>query len=328
MKYDTEKDLRKAVEKRIGYKLLDDAWIKYAPCWMPPYDNFDLQEVVKPIPRKVKRKKPRNQKRAYFHANSIPKIVRERVEEIRMELFGKTMAPFTDLDSMDVWIRQQAESEPAPEGHAPRYGYKLKPGTSFEELQELMKTKPGYYGIEYAALDYPNENGLIGSIRISDGTKLRKLWLAVRWIADRLDCQDAQATAYILVGLKPLINPLKVEIQPTFYKDGPSIGKITIIIREPVSTDEMIDAYRKARSKLWGYTKDHQLPNDKDYALIEFMQARGVSNNPDWESLRLEWNQQNKDWSFEYWRNLKVAYSRAKDKIFPPIKFGPVIIKS
>jgi len=328
VKYSTERGLRKAVEKKIGYKLSNDGWANYAPDWSPPYDNNDLREITKQIPHA----KPQRRdllKSAYVRSDLIPKSVQEWVDKARFELFGSKGPPFEEFDSMRAWIMKEAESQPLAEGHAPRFGYKMERETSLEELRKLYEKKPGRYGLEFATLAFPSEdNGWVSHVIVSDGTRLRRLWLTVRMVAKRLDCQEAQATAYILTGVKPLITPITVEPQSSFHNDGPSLGKLVLTIREPLSTEDVLRIYKEIRKRLWGHKRDHKLPTDKDCALVSFIQPRLNPEKPNWDGLRVEWNREYQDWSFDNWRYLKIYYERAKKKIYPSINFGPITIKN
>ena len=191
----------------------------------------------------------------------------------------------------------------------------------------MFQERPGIYGIEYATLEYPLESGWTGNVILSDGKKLRRLWVTVTHIAKRLDCQEAQATGYILTGRKPLFSRISAKATPTITKEGISKGKIEIIIREPISDEDLIKVYRKMRKVLWGKERDPRPPSEKDCVLVKFVRNNLDAEKPKWGELMKDWNSQYPHWAFEFWQSFRMAYLRADDKIFPGVNLGPLNIK-
>lgn len=331
MKYISEKELRSAIEKKLEYELSDGEWNDYSPDWNPPFDNSDLQEIIRHIPHEPNRKTRKSKdllKSAYVRSKINVQSVQTLLEKARIKLFGSPEPPFNNLDDMREWIELEAKKQPLPEQFAPRYGYLMPKDISGEDLYKLHEERPGIYGAETPVLDYPSTDKWTYRVPVAEGTIIKRLWLSVRSIAKRLDCQEAQATGLILTGMIPLVSPIIAEAIPTFNADGLNQGKIVITIREPVSDKVVLELYRKLRERLWGHKRDHKLPTDKDCSLVEFMSSRYNSDNPDWEKLRIEWNHLYPDWYFDYWRYLRTTYERAKDKVLHQIKFGPVVLKN
>ena len=46
MHYESESEIRKAIEKQLQGELSDKVWNEYRPDWSPPYDEDDLEEIV------------------------------------------------------------------------------------------------------------------------------------------------------------------------------------------------------------------------------------------------------------------------------------------
>lgn len=46
MHYESELEIRKAIEKQLQGELSKKVWNEYRPYWSPPYDEDDLEEIV------------------------------------------------------------------------------------------------------------------------------------------------------------------------------------------------------------------------------------------------------------------------------------------
>jgi hypothetical protein len=266
---------------------------------------------------------------AFTRAKLLPSSIIEFVAKIRLDLFGSVEPRFSDIEVMGEWIRMEAHIQPPAEGHAPRYGYRMPKGISHQELKELNEKKPGTYGVEYATLKYPGGDGWQRVVIVSDGTRLRRLWLAVQYIAKELDCQEAQATALILADKLPVVSALSAETPQTFSRDKPSSGKIIITIREPIPEELLIKAYRKLRHALWGDKRNRQPASKRDCTLVEFVMENLDSDNPQWERLMKKWNKAYPEWAYQEisdWRGFRKKYSDAKQKIYPDIHWGDVTL--
>ncbi len=266
---------------------------------------------------------------ALTRAVLMPASIKEFISNTRLELFGNEEPPFNDIEKMGEWLREESQTQPPAEGHAPRYGYRMERDTTYEQLKVMFETRPGDYGVEYATLAYPNLDNWVSIVPVSDGTRLRRLWLAVRYIAKQLDCQEGQATALILADKLPVVSALSATTSPTVSSDKPSRGKIEIIIREPISEDELLRVYRKLRQALWGYKRDRQPASERDCKLVEFVTPILDPENPQWESLMKKWNKENPDLAFygeSGYRGFIKAYKDAKQKIYPDIEWGDITL--
>jgi hypothetical protein len=241
---------------------------------------------------------------AITRANLMPKSVKEIVAKTRLDLFGNQDPPFSNIESMGTWIRDTDEKQ------QPNFIVNLNNGWKIETLP------------------YPIKNGVSNARVSKDDTPLRRLWIAVRSIAKELDCEEYQATTLLLIGTLPVIPALSAQTFPSvsLVPDKISKGKIVITIREPISEDELIKAYRKLRQSLWGDKRDRQPPSERDCKLVEFVKQNIDPDNPQWEKLNLQWNRLYPDWAFHYWRGFRKSYEDAKNKIYPEIHVGPVII--
>jgi hypothetical protein len=319
MIYDSEHKLREMVEKRINKKISDNDWRKYKPNWEPPYDEDDVEEVISNMGEESNiAVRKRNEQIGAILARSeiMIDMVEETVEECRISLFGKSESPFPNLDEARKWIFEEESIQSRPEGHAPRFGHYLDLSTiTPDELSAIMKEKPGIYGREFASLSVPMENEWIGEVVVSDNSPLRILWLAVYNVVKKIDCQEAQATAYILTGEIPYLAPIYGSF--SYNPEGLPRGKVVITIRHPVSDDDdVVKLYKKMRHKLWEKKRDPKVPESRYRELALFMKERFDSENPQWEEHRREWNRQFPEWRFDYWQHFRVTYLRAKLKLF------------
>jgi hypothetical protein len=294
----------------------------YDPKKFKAYQQRRHKLFIKPRPSRTKGNP------ALIRALLMPNNIKEYISNTRLDLFGSVEPPFNDIEKMGEWIRQEAKTQPPAEGHAPRFGYRMEKGTTGKQLQEIYKVRPGIYGLEFAILPYPIKDGWTSNAIVSDGTRLRQLWLAVRHIANELDCQEAQATALILADMLPVVPALSARIPQTFSTDKPSKGKIEITIREPVSEAQLLIAYRKLKQALWGDV-NHRPASEMDCKLVEFVSKNIDPDNPQWESLMHKWNKENPDLAYDYdssWRGFRKRYMDAKQKVYPDIHWGEITI--
>ena len=130
-RYESEEELRNAVEKHYKRKIPETIWIECKPTDLHlPYDKYDLQEIIGNLQSRISldSKRPRNPW-GYFvllKSDLIPQEILTQVNKCREELFGKTEPPFDSLVEMGKWIIAEAATQPHPEGHAPRFGYKYE----------------------------------------------------------------------------------------------------------------------------------------------------------------------------------------------------------
>jgi len=308
--------------------------------WKMEYDPKKFKELQTrrlADKRQTPKRKHVKGRAALTRSRLMTESVKRFITKTRIELFGKDTPPFSDIESMGIWIMEESNTQPPAEGHAPRYGYKLPKNSTREQINTLYKERPGLYGIEYATLPYPTKDNITAIVVVSDGTRLRRLWLAVRFIAKALDCPEAQATALILAGKLPIVPALSAKAYPAFSNDKPSngnvraTGKIEMIIREPVSEDEVLRAYRQLRQSLWGDVRDRQPESERDCKLVEFVTVNLDPDNPQWESLMKKWNKEFPQFAFlgdSGYRGFIKAYKDAKRKIFPDVHWGYITINN
>lgn len=215
------------------------------------------------------------------------KRLEPEVKQIREELFGSQDPPFLDLAEMNNWI------------------------------QEKAKKQPKYKDVSYLA--YLGEDEWTKRVVVTGETKLKKLYDASKYIARKMGCMEAQATAFILADRIPYIAPIIGNLHSNFYSDIPNIGCIEIIINEPVPEKMVINAYRKMRKKLWGKVRTPKPLKQRDLDLVEFSFSRIDFDNPNWEEMRREWNKRYPDQRFEYFQHFRAECIRSINKIYPEI---------
>jgi len=124
-RYETEVDLRRVVEKRIGKRVEDPHWEESGPQWTGPYDALDLEEILTRFKRCGSRKTRAQSSdslegatiQSSYESEERALICLQTVEEARLEHFGSTAIPFHDLPSVSQWIRHLWRTErPVPVG--------------------------------------------------------------------------------------------------------------------------------------------------------------------------------------------------------------------
>jgi len=332
MRYESRSELLKAVEKRLKGRVSDEVWAVYQPGWDGPYDDDDVTEIVDDL-REAKAEIIREDgiSASWLRSEIDVREVEEVVGKCRRNLFGSPDPPFDVFEEMGEWIREEAANQPRPEGHAPRFGYRLDTrDVPPEQAREIVKSRveenPGPHGLEFATLAYPVD-GWVSRVIVPDGTRLRRLWGAVRYVAKQLDCQQAQATALILTGAVPVVSALSATTTPIVRRDGPSRGKVVITIRGPVSDDDLLRFYRKLRQQMWDDLKAYKPLKERDAELVRFISERLDPDNPQWQKLTNEWDQIHPQWQFDYADKLRVTFWRAWRKVYPGVKFGTVIVE-
>lgn len=327
VRYESKEALRQAVEKRLKRKIEDSQWKIYGPDWPAPYGEADFKEVLElirgteEIERETDEVSP-----AVVRSDLIPPSVMEWVHKCRKYLFNSEDAPFDNLDDMRRWIREEAAKQVPPKGHAPRFGYYRDFGEMSEaELQDFityaLAEDPGPHGVEFAALPYPGEGGFVWNVIVSDGNApLRHLWLVVKRVSRLIDCEEYQATAFILANFTPSIPALSGRFTINSVDSNPQM-KIELTIRGPVSVKDVENFYREMRTKYWGIQRDIKLLSNRDAELVRFVTNRFDPDDPQWASHMAEWNVAYPEWRYDYWRHFRIAYLRAYEKVYPRINF-------
>jgi hypothetical protein len=331
VRYESEKELQNEIEKQLKCIVPDEIWIANAPMESPPFDKYHVAETIERLNKIGIYKSDEKRLRGdLLRSKLAAKVVEPEVIEIREYLFGSPAPPFDSLEKMQKWITEEAKKQPPSEGHAPRFGYKLDmrgipPEKITEKIRQLFEKKPGIYGIEYASLAIPQGDGWTGHVVVSDGTNLRRLWLAVQSISKKLDCQEAQATGLILAGRIPLVPALEGKIPWNIDANLGERGKIELVIREPIPEEELIKAYRKSRKALWGKKRSPKPIRDRDLLLVEFFANNIDITNPMWENNRKKWNNLQPDHYIDSEQAFRWACIRASKKIYPDINLESIL---
>jgi hypothetical protein len=223
--------------------------------------------------------------------------IRPAVEELRLELFGKTEAPFADYDSALRWIKKEAPAEATE--------FFKKVGNQWARVKEIdgkieeLAIERNEIGESYLTGNYywtvPVQ--LASGFRTFPGTKLRKLALAVRDLAAISRFRENHLTVYILVGIKPVQK------------------LIDISVYGPVSVRDLVAFYRRH----FPAVKRSRRISAANIAVVEFVKARG--GVPAKEKMKF-WRDASRAWNRIHRRKepisldgLKRAYERSVRKI-------------
>lgn len=302
-RYETEKELRAEVERRLRGKIPEDIW-EEIKIWDYPYDNYDVKDITNKLKSKIvpKSNQKRNIRASEIRAEIVARAMESRIKDGRKFLFGNPDPPLRDVTEMVKWIKSEAANQPIVDSEA----------TSKN------------------VLDYPDSNGRVRSVVVYEGTLLHKLWKHVRVRAKEIGCQEAQATEFILTGELPIVSPLSWSYSPPsryeapFY--NPFLGEITLTIREPVNDKEVVKQYKKLRKIVWGDHRNRKSINERDAELVKAVidWRRGYLKPSDplrWPEIKTTWNRKYPKWRFDHWRYLEKAFRDAYAKIYPGIKW-------
>lgn len=298
MLYNSRNSLRKAVERRHGKKLEDKTWEILEPDWEPPYDETDLNEVLRDIrdykPLIPERKK---QLKTRWKSWTLPNVQTPTTERLRprIEDFRKTQLGLSRPAAFDE-VRSTL----------------VKLGAK-ESMSSGAIIPIRYYKRRRIARPYQIGKGHweLGSVYISFNHRLLILVQLVEAISHRLKCNRAEALGFILCDIRPPIH-----FGPNVLVDGQSIN-MQIPFPE-VSPHLVTQLYTETRNKLLKdkrpiqgkWARPRKL-SDKVRDLISF-----VSNTPklSWQERFKQWNVQHPDWAYSYLRTMQTTYYRASSK--------------
>lgn len=122
------------------------------------------------------------------------------------------------------------------------------------------------------------------------------------------DWQEAQAVAFVLSGLVPLLP--KARVTTKIKSNG--LTSITLQVDPRLSSQEVASIYAKARNEVF---KGHDKPmTDKHLELAVFL-AEKSEDRATWPSLLKVWNQGHPDWFYSDWRHFARDARSAWERI-------------
>lgn len=316
--YDTEEELRVAVEKKLGDKLSDDAWEEIEPYWASPYDNGDVEEIFnhaktkfrklgKTRRSKEKRSKQKevikNLQRYYWYADWIfyPKIGIPGYRDRRgkdLESLGARFRETLGLSNI-VPLRKLKEvlmglgAEETPRGSTIFYPQRPWSG-------EYIDVKCLYY--------HWRKLPLLHNVR-----KLADI------LANGLDWHPAEAIAFLFCNMRPISR----DVFPRVYKQG---KEITIKVSPDIKPDALARLYSGVRTEVIreirgvkGKTARPRRASLRVQKLLDF----GLENPKlKGEALLRAWNERYPNWQYEGVHSLNVVISRAAKKELDRMKLG------
>lgn len=299
--YNNKDELRKAIIKKIGGGFSDEVWEEFQPLWDSPYDNSDVNEITNDMRNKgieINEKQTNIVSAAALRSKIRARELEPWIRSDREHLFGDKNPPFDDLSEMEQWLLSEATKEQEQFSN----DNKIK--------EELAYQPPDGRRMEY--------------INIWEGSLLYKLWNLSKIRAHDLGCKESQALAYILTGKIPFVAPIAYSFTGRSKARTPSLGEITITIREPVPEEQITHLYRILRRNVWGRFQNSKSINERDIKIVDFVEGytRGiiVEGNPrSWSQLLVEWNRNYPDWNFSYEDAFRMAFKRAFAKVYPGV---------
>lgn len=284
MEIDTEPELRKAVEGRLGFGVSDERWreTKQDNCPVGPWGPGDVVALCKALrdPGERKRRlfgKAANESDQRF---AVPEVERS-IRECREFLFQRNAAPFGDLESAGRWIIQRAREENELELSSPGFG--------FGDLAQFAAP---------VILAFPGKQA-VSRVMIPGLCPLAALATAGRSIAAATLCEPYQAVGHILTGIPVLIWPVKVT-ETVGWGETLHPRRVTIEVNfDWVTKADVADFYQDSR--------EPASPTSRDDCLAFF--RKGMSGTPP-ELLEL-WNKTYPQWAYKTLGSFKTAMSRS-----------------
>ena len=133
-------------------------------------------------------------------------------ESVRQEVFGSPDPPFTSLTDAAAWIKEEEQTS-RPESNLLRKelrDWEKKVVTEGRELQKRGMTFDFKVTVSRPVLAFPGTGDWVERAAANWSPKLRKLVRAAEGIADATGWQDAQVTAFLLIGMTPLVSRLRL----------------------------------------------------------------------------------------------------------------------
>jgi len=314
--YNTEDELRVAVEKKIGRGFSADEWVEVRPYWNEPYDNGDLNEVVKCAKTKF-RKLPKTSKSK--GRKSKKKEVIESLQRYYWYadwVFQKGLLPdyrdrrVKDLDSMAVGFREKLG---------------LRNPVRLGELRDILiglgakETPPG---LRIVYPRRPDDGDYIDVGFLYYDWRKNELLHAVRNLADVLvnwsDWHPAEAIAFLFCNRRPLSRDI-----PRVYRQG---KEITIKVGLDVKPDALAKLYSRTRTnvirEIRGFVGKTARPRQASLRVQTLLNFS--LDNPTFkgDELRRIWNEKYPHWQYGSVHSLNAVISRAAKKELSRIDLG------
>ena len=292
--YDSEKSLKLAIEKEIHGKLKPEVWEKCKPSYSPPYDVYDLNEIINLITEKDVEKESQTFINPIYVQTKITLNEFSHIfEKDRERFFGTKTPPFNNFSQAKEWLKKQNKN---------------------------LKQKE-FIWYWYIRSPFKQE-----SVRlvIYDNSTIYHLYTITNLRSKFFNLDQSQIVSFLLFGK---IRPDKYKIshvgwEINYAKSINSFGQIKIFIYYPISISELTDIYRKLRLKVWQTKKNIQPMSEKEGELAEFILREigwKITNfwNIDWNTLFLKWNNENSQWRFDYIEHFRISVKRTLIKIYP-----------
>jgi len=262
--------LRELVEEAIG-PISDSLWREACgDDWHPPYDSSDVEEAVRTVQRlrdvaAATQRNPNDSHKAKAVLRQLG--LEQRIESLRLRLFGSAEVPFASAEQAVAWIRETVRDET---------GIELASGLTGQALEfawhplgksvTIPDSRPDLY--------YPtNARGTLSEIAV----------FAARF-AGQLQCSRGQVSRLVLLGEIPETPPISVRV---FFGSHPGVRSLVITIRSPeITTEELSSRYTKLRETVWGAARAPRA-TERDLRLLDLRESLPSASVRD---LHREWN--------------------------------------
>ena len=282
---ETEPELRKKVEARLGFKVSTDRWlaarVEHAP--YPPWGNADVAALCKAL------REPGQRRRKLFDKASVesdkrfalPEVQRI-VQECRLLLFEAVAPPFKDLATARHWVFERAKAENKSAESSPTFGL---PSDIAQFATPVILAFPGKEAVAH--------------VMIPALCPLAALEWAGRRIASATLCEPYQAVGHILTGIPVLICPVKVT-ETAGVGETVDPRRVTLEINfDWVTKADVADFYQDVREPASPVSRDDGLRHLR----------KQISGTPE-ERMRI-WNKTYPQWAYDTVPAFKTAMSRA-----------------
>ena len=329
MIYISENDLWMALTSKIGQRPMTEIWnrlveLGYVDEVLDDTADLDyLEEMYRQFER-------------YREVTQLPKdIVDSDTRRVRLEILSNLVADQAadDLDvaafrqqhlakgllkaeEIESWISKQYTRDgpntiymkvPIPDG----YELVRRDGCICTEppLTVSSATPATHIEVELLALALPGEE-YVRRLAVKRGGVLDKLRVVSKALARRYTWQEAQASAFVLTSIVPLLASLRGSIRMMFSL--PISSRITMEIDPTLTPEEVAEHYKRIRSSLIGAR--YRSMSEKHLRLAEFYRGEKPEGTT-WSDLMTKWNASQKAaWRYTrfeiFARDCKQAWDR------------------
>jgi hypothetical protein len=143
-----------------------------------------------------------------------------------------------------------------------------------------------------------------------------------RWVAERYVWPEAGAVRFVLTGVPPIAEPVRVRVGPS-GREGYPRPVIALEVEPWVGVKTVEEIYRRLQRRLLGGI--NQRPSEKNLAVVEFVTDHTLpwQDAPSFRSLARAWNEHAErlgrpDWAYKNLDMFSRDYNRTLKALLAP----------